>query len=212
MSIPADRLRDLVRQMRHPLHQEDLITDEEYAELVLNTPGAVARLESYDDIRARLTAANSEIAELRTQLAAAPIPVLTAEQVLHEMDEYCTRVGNMDLAKGLRDSYQATGKMAPAILKSLRISPIVRYQKIAPVSHEPAAIGCVCGGARWDTERLEYLNATEALIVHSKDGDTCHLMWPYRNEDDLRVQPGTFNSFREAIDEARAGMVRFTAK
>lgn len=73
----AQRMRDLVRQQRAELHQADLITDEEYAELCSDA-GAVARLESYDEIRGRLGRAEDllrrseplldELARLRTWL------------------------------------------------------------------------------------------------------------------------------------------------
>jgi len=45
------RLWDLVRHQRAELHDEDLITDEEYAALAFDH-GAVGRLESYDELRA----------------------------------------------------------------------------------------------------------------------------------------------------------------
>lgn len=41
------RIYDLVRFMRHELHQEGLITDEEYAELAGDS-GSVKRLDDYD--------------------------------------------------------------------------------------------------------------------------------------------------------------------
>jgi hypothetical protein len=44
----VQRLRDLVRYCRHQLHEERLISDEEFTDLLSNTPGAVARLEGYD--------------------------------------------------------------------------------------------------------------------------------------------------------------------
>jgi hypothetical protein len=45
---------DLLRQMRHKLHEENLISDEEYAELVA-IPGSVKRLEDYDKAIAKLS-------------------------------------------------------------------------------------------------------------------------------------------------------------
>lgn len=47
------RLLDLVRQQRGPLHDADLISDAEYAALA-GDHGAVARLEGYDAMRAQL--------------------------------------------------------------------------------------------------------------------------------------------------------------
>jgi hypothetical protein len=61
-SVPASlplnqRLFDLVRYCRAELHQQDLITDEEYTLLLAGPDGkcSVSNLESYDDIRAKLT-------------------------------------------------------------------------------------------------------------------------------------------------------------
>jgi hypothetical protein len=62
--LDSIRLFDLVRFQRHQLHTEGLITDDELAALVSGSPGAVARLESYDEIRARLAQAKADIAFL----------------------------------------------------------------------------------------------------------------------------------------------------
>lgn len=62
------RLWDLVRQQRMELFQADLITREEYAELAKDHP-AVARLETYDGIRARLKTAEAERDELQRKLS-----------------------------------------------------------------------------------------------------------------------------------------------
>lgn len=55
MSAHNQRLLDLVRQQRMELHAGNLITDREYAELA-SDHGAVARLETYDQMRAELAA------------------------------------------------------------------------------------------------------------------------------------------------------------
>lgn len=47
------RLGDLVRHQRSELHDAELLTDEEYAEIVKDHD-AVARLEGYDALQARL--------------------------------------------------------------------------------------------------------------------------------------------------------------
>lgn len=49
--IANSRLQDLVRQARHELHMAELVTDEEFAELAAAEPGAVTRLEDYDQVR-----------------------------------------------------------------------------------------------------------------------------------------------------------------
>jgi hypothetical protein len=54
------RLTDLVRYQRGPLHDTGLISDEEYAVLA-GDHAAVARLEGYDALRAALTAAQAEV-------------------------------------------------------------------------------------------------------------------------------------------------------
>lgn len=61
------RLLDLVRFMRIELHEQDLITDEEYAALVADSEKGqrVARLEGYDAMRNALTRAEQEIARLK---------------------------------------------------------------------------------------------------------------------------------------------------
>lgn len=59
------RLSDLVRYKRHDLHNEDLISNEEYAELMQN-PGAVSRLVGYDKAKAEF---KSKLAELEQELA-----------------------------------------------------------------------------------------------------------------------------------------------
>jgi hypothetical protein len=50
------RIADLIRQQRAELHEADLITDDEYADLC-GIAGAVDRLETYDDLRSKLQAA-----------------------------------------------------------------------------------------------------------------------------------------------------------
>ncbi len=58
------RLRDLVRHQRGPLHESGLITDAEYAALA-GDHGAVARLEGYDTALARVRELEAEVAALR---------------------------------------------------------------------------------------------------------------------------------------------------
>lgn len=58
-----ERLADLVRYKRAELHHDELISDEEYAEICQDHT-AVARLEGYDAIKIELEAARKRIAEL----------------------------------------------------------------------------------------------------------------------------------------------------
>ena len=62
LNAEIERLRDLVRHQRGPLHDAELITDAEYAALAADH-GAVARLTGYDEMR-------TERDELRLTLAA----------------------------------------------------------------------------------------------------------------------------------------------
>ena len=69
---PIGRLCDLVRHQRGPLFDAGLINEKEYAELA-EDHGAVARLEGYDQMRAR-------IAELEFYGGAAEIHCLTVDR------------------------------------------------------------------------------------------------------------------------------------
>lgn len=52
--LDNQRLIDLVRYCRHRLHAENLITDEEFADLVKVGSESARRLENYDWMRARI--------------------------------------------------------------------------------------------------------------------------------------------------------------
>lgn len=64
MKASDQRLLDLVRQQRMELHEVGLITDREYADLASDS-GAVARLETYDQMRAQITALRKRCEDLR---------------------------------------------------------------------------------------------------------------------------------------------------
>jgi hypothetical protein len=55
------RLRDLIRYCRHELHDEGLITDEEFAALVEVGSESARRLESYDAMRDQIEALHEEM-------------------------------------------------------------------------------------------------------------------------------------------------------
>lgn len=57
------RLFDLVRYQRSELHHASLITDEEYAELAMAGSQSARRLEDYDQVRAKITFLERELAE-----------------------------------------------------------------------------------------------------------------------------------------------------
>lgn len=61
------RLLDLVRYCRHQLHDEKLITDEEFAALVEVGPESARRLESYDAMREQLAQVTQERDESRSR-------------------------------------------------------------------------------------------------------------------------------------------------
>ena len=74
-----DRATDLVRFARHYLREQELLSEEEYAALVMDSENGqrVARLESYDEIRAKLAQAEAALAaeaakvrQMRAALAA----------------------------------------------------------------------------------------------------------------------------------------------
>ncbi len=59
------RLFDLVRYARGYLHDAGLITDEEFSEiLTTDSINSVKRLESYDEVQAKLAAAKADVARL----------------------------------------------------------------------------------------------------------------------------------------------------
>jgi hypothetical protein len=58
----GERLLDLVRYSRHALHEEGLITDQEYTEL-MGVHASPRRLEGYDEVRTKLTAAAAALAK-----------------------------------------------------------------------------------------------------------------------------------------------------
>jgi hypothetical protein len=62
VGLPEQRMWDLVRYMRGQLHTDGLITDEEFALLVVDHP-AVARLEGYDALRVENARLRAEFTE-----------------------------------------------------------------------------------------------------------------------------------------------------
>ena len=70
MSIPDNqRLIDLVRYQRHALQEAGLISNEEYAALVAVGSQAARRLESYDEVRARIDGLMTALAACRDRFA-----------------------------------------------------------------------------------------------------------------------------------------------
>jgi hypothetical protein len=67
MKIDNQRLMDLVRHQRMELLDADLITREEYAALA-QEQGAVARLESYDQVREKMAHLDSDLRAVQEQI------------------------------------------------------------------------------------------------------------------------------------------------
>lgn len=59
------RVIDMLRFCRSELHEAELITNDEYAEIVQLGSASARRLEDYDELRTRLAAAESELVEWR---------------------------------------------------------------------------------------------------------------------------------------------------
>ena len=59
--------------------------------------------------------------------------VLTAEEVLAEVDEYCATKGNPILAPLFRKDFEKTGRMAHAILISLDLEPVTMWRRKAEI-------------------------------------------------------------------------------
>ncbi len=64
-----ERLRDLVRYKRAELHDDGLITDQEYGDLAKVGSESARRLEGYDDLRATIKSLTAELEEVRARLA-----------------------------------------------------------------------------------------------------------------------------------------------
>jgi hypothetical protein len=103
----VERLFDLVRYVRGELHQADLITDEEYAELA-KYQGSVKRLETYDSI-------TKERDQLRAELALWGIEVLpdgSTQTDMKRYHKYYRASATKQLRETLRTLEQAAGKYA----------------------------------------------------------------------------------------------------
>lgn len=107
------RLFDLVRYSRATLHQDNLITDEEYAWLcaeadIAKGPGSPSRqrLEDYDDLRAELTRIKEELAVARVK-DESNRRTLESTMKSHRMCLYNGKVMPVELAEHMqRHSWQ----------------------------------------------------------------------------------------------------------
>lgn len=110
----VERLRDLVRHQRGALYDAGLVTDEEYAALAADT-GAVARLEGYDRLRARIAELERHEASLHKHAAAA-VGAHRAGIVawLREVAETWSKLGAANINKGAYEHAATCGAKAHA--------------------------------------------------------------------------------------------------
>lgn len=95
------RLWDLVRYVRAELHEDDLITDQEYANLCMGTksdqklPGSPSprRLEDYDDLQKELAALRQQLAESHSTFKTFSEQKLTTEMSAEDYEQ-----GDIDFA------------------------------------------------------------------------------------------------------------------
>lgn len=85
-TFPHQRLWDLVRYCRSTLHQDNLVTDEEYVMLAEDHP-AVERLEDYDELHARVKNLETKLNSLTEHPCGSDEPVT------------CCRCGQVRAAK-----------------------------------------------------------------------------------------------------------------
>lgn len=112
-----ERLLDLVRYQRQELHQAELITDEEYIQL-LQEEGSRKRLESYDELRERLTTLEANCKNL-----------LDAAQSAHkELNEIHARCGVPYWDTGKSD---VTQEYFTSVVENLR-KAIERMEPVKP--------------------------------------------------------------------------------
>jgi hypothetical protein len=55
---------------------------------------------------------------------------LTAEQVLAEVDDFCEKNGNPEVAKAMRHAYLRDGKMPAAVLSQLKLKPETLWRRV----------------------------------------------------------------------------------
>lgn len=107
----ALRLHDLVRHQRGAIYDAGLLTDEEYAALAADH-GAVARLETYDGMRARIVAMEAALTRLTSP---------EADRVATDLDHYgLARPGWWDSIDAARVLLSSIHPPAPGLKGSPR--------------------------------------------------------------------------------------------
>ena len=128
------RLFDLVRFMRAELHEQNLITDEEYSWLCAGSPMAISprggspsprRLEDYDDLRAELAAERKALAEERGKVRA----LIYAGQMALESDDNIKQATDAQLEAAAQNGPEPVQRGARAVL-ALRIAVKVATEPV----------------------------------------------------------------------------------
>lgn len=129
---PVDLARaiDLLRFCRHKLHEENLISDDEFTSFLLYQ-GAVARLESYDEVRAKLTAAEAEVVRLRAALDASE---RQRDQWFDEWSEHIKPFVQADIATAVAAEREACAMLAEEIGEEFWQKHEELAKAIAPVT------------------------------------------------------------------------------
>jgi hypothetical protein len=78
--IDNQRQIDLLRYARHLLHDAELISNEEYAWLLSEQPGAVGRLERYDASRIRINELNGQLVSAKERIQNLEAELVSAEK------------------------------------------------------------------------------------------------------------------------------------
>ena len=100
----TQRLWDLCRSQRFELHNADLISNEEYANLAFDH-GAVSRLETYDEMNVRLKKVN-KVAELVKRTLEKFISETSDARVVTEAEQVLTQIKEIYNAKPSQAPFQ----------------------------------------------------------------------------------------------------------
>lgn len=182
------RLFDLVRQQRMELHEAGLISDEEYMELAKDHP-AVERLETYDELRKQLAAAEERARQHKVYLDA-------VAEALHPH-------------KPKDGGWTYLPDQLPGMVTELRER--ARQWEEAEASVCPEDVGFVeyiktlekrLQKAQEDTERLDRVIQTGMWVLQQNGGGWVVLVPGDQGEPDWK-EIATGKTAREAVDAAR---------
>lgn len=88
VAIENQRLLDLVRYCRATLHEDGLITDQEYADLVCEGSDSARRLEDYDDVKQERDKAVDLFAKYKAALSGVAMALCRARLPYHGSFEF----------------------------------------------------------------------------------------------------------------------------